>query len=95
MYFSRGNDVVMGTSSREPTSSLAANNDQGTPETSHPTGEQYQQRSEAAWVAYLDAVGKGKSNGKGKNVGKAGLDECSVGRGKIRGSDKPPRDRPC
>ena len=35
---------------------------------------------EAEYVAHLDALGKGKAEGKGKS--KAGVDECLVCRGK-------------
>ena len=73
VVLARSNDVVSGTSSFEPTSSLKARNDQDTPETPQPT-EQDQRWLEAEWVAYLDAVGKGKSKGTGKNGGKADVD---------------------
>ena len=42
----RSNDMVMGRSSLEPTSSLAVSNEQDTPETPQTTEEQYQQWSE-------------------------------------------------
>ena len=84
VVLSQSNDVIMGTSSLEPTLSLATDNAQEKPETPHPAREQEQQWSEAEWVAHLDALGKDKAKGKGK--GKAGVDECSVCRGKGHGS---------
>ena len=75
VVLSRSNDVVMGTSSLEPTMSLQVDGSPLVPvEPSHTTGEQQQQRqwSEAELVEHLDALGKGKAMGKGK--GKAGPD---------------------